>query len=70
MKKYNIRHVAFIVLVSASIFSYSYLSCVPVKPVSTKSSDAKTEKIIEIPNFFTPDIALTKKIIRLVEVIR
>ena len=38
MKMYNIRNIAFLLLVSASIFSYTYLSCVSVDTTTTNST--------------------------------
>lgn len=68
MKKYNIRHIAFIILITASIFSYSYLSCVHIEPAVTKSS-IKTEEKINVPTIYTPDIALSKKLINILKVL-
>jgi len=64
MKKDNIRTLAFLTLITVSLFSYSYLSCVSQNTTSD-SSNVRMEEQNEVNQIYVPDISLIKKLINL-----
>lgn len=65
MKKYNIRNITFLLLITASLLSYSYLSCVTLSDTSNQDTTIKAEEKIEDASIYIPDITLIKKIMSL-----
>lgn len=65
MKKYNIRNIAFLLLVTASLFSYTYLSYVSLNNTTKQDSSIKGEEKIEDASIYVPDITIIKKIMSL-----
>ena len=64
MKKLSIRNFFLIFLVTASITSYGYLSCVAAENrADTPSSVTSSEETITEQQTFFPDITLVQKII-------
>ena len=63
MKKDNIRNLAFLVLITVSLFSYSYLSCVS-QDITSETSTTRLEQEKDTNHIYVPDIALIKKIIQ------
>lgn len=64
MKKDNIRNIALLILITVSLFSYSYLSCVSQNAV-VETSNFQKEEPKEVNQIYVPDIALVKKMLQL-----
>jgi len=65
MKKYNIRNIAFLLLITASLFSYTYLSYVSLHDTTHQDSSIKAEEKIDEASIYVPDITLIKKVLSL-----
>lgn len=63
MKKYNIRNFAFLILISVSLLSYTYVSCASIN--SATAVEVIPTKEVEEAKISLPDVTLMKKLIQL-----